>query len=229
MSRRQIVAGMVLSPGVIHLWSIDLDAEGRPEMLSRDEQARAERFHFDIHRKRYITGRSALRSLLARYIAGPISFTYTPAGKPTLPGAGISFNLAHSGQFAIAGVTRETALGVDIEVPRAFPDLDQLAEFSFSAGEAARWRNLAENQKLAGFYRCWTRKEAYLKATGEGIATRLKTFEVAFEDGEPPRILKGAEGAWTLLDISEEPVHFAAIAYAGLSPKLERFSFKFSE
>lgn len=220
---------MVLKPGVIHLWSIDLDAEGQPEMLTRDEQARAGRFRFPIDRRRFIAGRSALRLILTRYLAGPVAFTYTPAGKPMLPGAGISFNLAHSGKFAIAGVASETALGVDIEVPRAFPDLDQLADFSFSPGETARWRNLAQDQKLAGFYRCWTRKEAYLKATGEGIATRLKTFEVAFEDGEPPRILGGAEGSWTLLDISEEPVYFAAIAYAGLSPKLERFSFKFSE
>lgn len=228
MSRRQIVGEMVLSPGVIHLWSIDLDAESRFEALSRDEQERAERFRFSEDRNRYIAGRSALRHLLARYSARPISFTYTAAGKPTLPGSRISFNLAHSGGRAIAGVTLDTALGVDIEVPRALLDLDQLADFSFSDGEAARWRTLQPDEKLAGFYRCWTRKEAYLKATGDGITTRLKTFEVAFEKDRPPGLLQGAEGVWTLLDISNEPDYFGAIAYGGHNPRLEQFSFSFS-
>lgn len=218
-------ARMRLSQGEIHLWSVDLDATGRPEVLSADERARAERFHFARARDRYVNGRSALRVLLAKYLAilpQEVIFTYSPSAKPLLPNSPVSFNLAHSENHALVAITENARVGIDIEVPRFLEDLTSVAEFSFSEGEFRRWRNLKE---VGSFYRCWTRKEAYLKATGDGIAQRLKTFEVSFEPADSPAILSGAEGTWTLLDVSREPSYIAAIACEGISPKLEEFSF----
>jgi 4'-phosphopantetheinyl transferase len=216
--------GLDLPSGEIHLWEIDLDRPCEIDSLSRDEQTRAARFHFERDRRRYIHGRSALRQLLGRYLnqdPTSIAFTYGPAGKPSLPA--ISFNLAHSGPRGLIGFARNCHLGVDIEEIRALPDIADVAKSVFSPGELFRWRILPATEQLVAFYRIWTRKEAYLKAIGEGIAQRLQTFEVAFEFDHEPAILGGAEGTWTLVDASDEPNLCAAIAYDGRPLTLKRF------
>jgi 4'-phosphopantetheinyl transferase len=204
-----------LLPGTVHLWQINLDSFF-PCDLSLDESAKAERFRFDQDRMRYSSGRGALRLLLGSYLGKKpefLVFTYGPAGKPSVPG--ISFNLAHSGPHGLIAVAAENLLGVDIEEVRPLPDMDEVARSAFAPGELRRWRNLLSHDKVPAFYRIWTRKEAYLKAIGEGIAQRLQKFEVAFEDGETPRILSGAEGEWSLRDVSPSPELAAALAYEG--------------
>lgn len=215
-----------LTPGAIHLWELDLDHFFFNDVLSEDERARAAKFRFDHDRKRFTSGRTALRLLVAGYLkTNPekIQFAYGPSGKPFVANSPLSFNLAHSGANALLGFTLEKQLGVDIEQIHEIDDMPGVAQFSFSPGEFHRWQALPADQKTRAFYRCWTRKEAYLKAIGEGIAQRLQKFEVAFEAGGPPAILAGAEGEWTLIDTSREPCA-AAIAYEGVSPTLETFS-----
>jgi 4'-phosphopantetheinyl transferase len=215
-----------LSPGAIHLWEIDLDHFIFNDVLSEDERARAAKFRFDHDRKRFKSGRTALRLLLAGYLkANPekIEFSYGPAGKPAVNGATVSFNLAHSGPQALLAIAFGQQIGVDVELIRELPDLASLAQYSFSPGEFQRWQSLPEDQKVRAFYRCWTRKEAYLKAIGEGIAHRLQKFEVAFEPSAAPAILRGAEGNWTVIDTSREP-YAGAIACDGPAPKLETYS-----
>ncbi len=190
---------------------LDLDSFGAPAFLSMAETERANRFRFERDRHRYIAGRTALRLLLGSYLSQPpqsLSFTYGPAGKPSLPGIG--FNLAHSGPSALIAFTPNQRVGVDIEESKPLDDIIDTARMAFSPAEFARWKSLRAEPDL--FYRIWTRKEAYLKAIGEGIAQRLQQFEVAFEPGEAPRILKGAEGRWTLADVSREPGYIAALA-----------------
>jgi 4'-phosphopantetheinyl transferase len=215
-----------LSPGTIHLWELDLDHFIVTDVLSEDERARAAKFRFDHDRKRFTSGRTALRLLLAAYLkANPekIEFAYGPSGKPSITNSAVSFNLAHSGAHALIGFALSQQLGVDIEEIREFEDMPSVAQISFSPGEFRRWQALPADQKTRAFYRCWTRKEAYLKAIGEGIAQHLQKFEVAFEAGEPPAILSGAEGNWTVIDTSREPCA-AAIACDGPTPRLESFS-----
>ena len=203
---------LALPPGEIHVWVVALDAEpAAVERLARslaaDELERAERFHFDRHRRRYMVGRGALRTLLGSYLGLPpaaVRFSYGPRGKPFLAespataaaalpspagAGGLFFNLSNSHELALAGFLRGAELGVDVEFLKPMPDLEQIAERFFSASERTALRELPEHQKREGFFNCWTRKEAYLKAVGEGLAAPLNSFDVTLIPGEPPRML----------------------------------------
>jgi 4'-phosphopantetheinyl transferase len=215
-----------LVPGAIHLWEVDLDHFVFNDVLSEDERARAAKFRFDHDRKRFTSGRTALRLLLAGYLkTNPekILFSYGPAGKPFVSASPLSFNLAHSGPHALVGFALEHQIGIDVEQIRQIDDMPLVAQYSFAPGEFRRWQALPADQKTRAFYRCWTRKEAYLKAIGEGIAQRLQKFEVAFEPGAPPAILKGAEGDWTVIDTSRES-YAGAVACNVPNGILESFS-----
>lgn len=215
-----------LIPGTVHLWEINLDVFSSEALLSADERTRAARFKFNIHRNRFIAGRVALRQLLGAYLgvnAQDVVFSYSPAGKPSLVGSSLNFNLAHSESVAHLVVGLGGMLGVDVEVIHAIDDMPDVARHSFSEDEFKRWSNLLEKERVPAFYRCWTRKEAVLKATGEGIAHRLKTFDVAFEPGDAPAVLRGRESAWTLLDTSHEPDIAGAIASDCGPLQIERF------
>lgn len=215
-----------LGPDEVHVWEIDLDAALDDSVLSRDERTRLAGYKFEIHRKRFATGRAALRRLLGAYLQKPaaaISFVYGSAGKPEIQGAHFAFNLAHTEGIGILGVTRRPRIGADVEILRGMDDMPDVAKYAFAPSEVARWEALPESEKTRAFHRCWTRKEAYLKATGEGIAERLHSFEVAFEPNAAPQILSGADGEWTLIDISREPNYAAAIAVQGSNVTIRRF------
>lgn len=215
-----------LQPGAIHVWEVDLDHFIFHGVLSEDERERGAKFRFDHDRQRFTSGRTALRLLLAGYLnTNPekIEFTYSAAGKPAIANSPLSFNVAHSGPHALIGIALDRQIGVDVEQIRPIDDMALVAQYSFAPGEFRRWEALPQDQKTRAFYRCWTRKEAYLKAIGEGIAQRLKKFEVAFEPGAPPAILKGAKGQWTVIDASREP-YAAAIACDSAEVTLEAFS-----
>lgn len=209
---------MELGADEVHVWEIDLDAEIDGSALSRDERVRAAGFKFETHRRRFVHGRASLRKILSGYLnrpAGEISFIYGLAGKPSVQGADFSFNLAHTEGLGLLGVTRRRRIGVDIELVREMPDMADVAACAFAPGEVKRWAALPKAEQTSAFHRCWTRKEAYLKGTGEGIAERLHSFEVAFEPGAAARLLSGADGEWTLVDVSREPAYAAAIAVEG--------------
>ncbi|MDO5758107.1 MAG: 4'-phosphopantetheinyl transferase superfamily protein [Rhodobacterales bacterium] len=185
-----------------------------PRALSADEHARAARFVFARDRDRYIAGRARLRNILGQYLGrapGDIVFHYGPYGRPEVDGIG--FNLAHTGDTALLAVATGPVLGVDIEAPRAI-SMD-VAEAHFSKPEIAALKALPREQQIDGFYRCWTRKEAYLKARGTGISTDLASFAVTLGPAEPPRLLTCASGdadVWSLYHLAPAPGLVGALA-----------------
>jgi len=194
--------------------------------LTPEEHTRAARYLADLHRNRYIAARGQLRVCLAGCLsAAPaaLEFAYSPTGKPALAGtfanAGLQFNLSHSENLALFAVTRAGPVGVDIERVRRLRDFDLLVSRFFSPRERAAFLLLPEEQKPDAFFRLWTRKEAWLKATGEGLAGGLDKVEVTFLAGEPARLLSlpgddTTAAGWSLHDLTA-PAGFAAAVAVG--------------
>ena len=187
---------LVLSDTDVHLWRASLilpDSRLHElrQLLSRDERERADRFHFERDRRRYIVARAALRTILGQYTAlkpDSLRFRYGQQGKPFLAdqpdGKVLNFNLAHSHELALFGFTRGREIGVDLEYVRPLPQLNQIAARFFSAQENAELESLPSSQQQIAFYNCWTRKEAYIKAIGEGLSMPLDAFDVSLLPGD---------------------------------------------
>jgi 4'-phosphopantetheinyl transferase len=195
-------AGLKLGAGEIHVWSVQLDpppaeVERLGRSLAEDEWARAHRFRFEKHRRQYVVGRGALRALLAAYLGTrpeAVRFRYGPRGKPFLESdlesaGGLQFNLSNSDEMALVGFVRGPEIGVDIEYLRSMPDCEQISERFFSESERRVLRGIPGRAKEEAFFNCWTRKEAYLKAVGEGLAAPLDSFDVTLAPDDPPRML----------------------------------------
>jgi 4'-phosphopantetheinyl transferase len=203
-----------LETRAVHVWAVPLDPA--PEqiaslatVLSTDELERAEKFRFPQLRNRYVVARGSLRMLLGRYLQrdpAVLEFSYSSRGKPALKGQGaepLHFNLAHSHELALIAVTRAAPVGVDVERIRPMRDADRIAERFFSAREAEAFRKVPAAEQDAAFFSLWTRKEAWLKATGDGISESLSKFEVTFLPAAEPRVLAiagdpAAGAAWSL-------------------------------
>lgn len=241
---RPTLAGLELPAGEIHVWSIRLDppperVEALGRSLSADEWERANRFRFDRHRRQYVVGRGALRALLAAYINGrpeSIRFRYGPRGKPFLQDgpADFQFNLSNSDEMALVGFVRGPEIGVDIEYRKPMPDCEEIAERFFSESERVVLRRTPFPQKEEAFFNCWTRKEAYLKAVGEGLAVPLDSFDVTLAPGEPARMLTlngdaAAAGRWFYHHLVPHPEYIGAVALEKREPgeewRVETWSF----
>jgi len=217
-----------LPPGEIQIWSIPLDPPSErvaalTRMLTPDEEARAARFRFDVHRRRYVVGRGALRELLGAYLgARPerLRFDYAERGKPDLaaPWKGeLAFNLSNSEDLALAAFVRGRDLGVDVEYQKEMPDLEDIAKRFFSAPEIAALAGVPGECKKEAFFNCWTRKEAYLKAVGVGLAAPLDSFVVTLVPGEAPRMvsLQGDSqraAGWFFRHLVPRPSYLGAVA-----------------
>ncbi|MFL6197450.1 MAG: 4'-phosphopantetheinyl transferase family protein [Thermoanaerobaculia bacterium] len=236
-------AGLTLGPGEVHVWSIRLDpgpdrVEALGRLLSRDEWERANRFRFEKHRRQYVVGRGALRTLLAGYLGGvrpaDVRFSYGPRGKPFLDppsqAGELQFNLSNSDELALVGFVLGPEIGVDIEYLKPMPDCEQISERFFSESERKVLRRIPFPTKEEAFFNCWTRKEAYLKAVGEGLAAPLDSFDVTLAPGEPPRMLtlKGdAERAarWFFHHLRPAPDYVGAVAIEGGTWDVKTFGF----
>ena len=188
--------------------------------LSRDERDRALRFLSAAHGESFIAGRGALREALALYMGLPpdmLQFAYGAAGKPALLGTDApQFNLSHSHGWAALAVTSRYPVGIDIEAVR--PIRENLAERFFSPAETEAIAALDASEQLAAFYRCWTRKEAFLKAAGDGLNTPLSSFQVSVASDMPPEVLH-IDGAtmddikrWRLFNLDVGPGIAGAVA-----------------
>jgi len=215
----------------VHVWRVPLDDDARTEsywaLLSAEERARATRFVRDIHRRRFIAAHGALRTILAGYVdAEPTALDFVTGehGKPALRQVtgrpAVEFNLSHSGDLALVAVARARAVGVDLERWSEVEHLE-LAERFFSPGERRALRALAHAPHLveAGFFAAWTRKEAYLKAIGQGITRGLHHFDVALAPGEPARLLADrldadATARWAMIALEPAPGYSAALVVA---------------
>ena len=218
------------SRDAVHVWRAALDVE--PAVLAQlraslapDERARAGRFHFAHDRDRYEAGRGILRDVLGRYLDVPpaaLAFNYGPQGKPDLEspsGTGFTFNVSHAGGVLLVAIGRDRPLGVDVERDRERVSLDLAARF-FSPAEVAALLRLPEHERRQAFLACWTRKEAYIKARGEGLSLPLDRFDVSLRPGDPARLLAdrgdpGAADAWELRALPVPPGQAAALAALG--------------
>jgi 4'-phosphopantetheinyl transferase len=175
-------------------------------------------------------GRGLLRELLGKYHrqepAG-LEFSYGPYGKPSLSGAnassGLSFNLAHSGNLAVLAISKERNLGIDIELIKPESSGDDIARRYFSAREATELLALPPEERIEAFFHCWTRKEAYLKATGMGLQTPLDSFSVSLTPGQPAHFLGGVEPRWNLASFQPADGYVAAIVYDGALCPIQYF------
>lgn len=191
----------VASDDEIQVWRMNLDrpaseVDEMRDVLSEDETARAARFVFDRHRARFIVGRASLRRILGRYVGMDpkrLEFGYGSRGKPFLKkgsdGDRLRFNLSHSGELALVAVIRARRIGVDVERIREVKEHLRLAGRYFATGEVATMRALPPEVQYEAFFNCWTRKEAYIKALGTGLACPLDGFEVSLAPGTPAALL----------------------------------------
>ncbi|MFB2835453.1 4'-phosphopantetheinyl transferase family protein [Floridanema evergladense] len=175
----------------LHIWRADVDLPidlltALAVNLSWDERQRADRFYFERDKKRFIACRGLLRMIISHYLdlePYKLKFTYSPRGKPELDNNHtqdrLCFNVSHSQNLAVYAIALNRAVGIDLEYTRPLSDLQQLAERFFSPSEASIINALPEAQQQEVFFRLWTIKEAYLKATGEGLAG-LQSIVVSF-------------------------------------------------
>jgi len=192
------------------------EADALAPHLSPDEAARAARFVFERDRIAYRIGRGRLREILGAHTGEApeaLRFTYGDHGKPALPG-GPEFNLSHSGGLACLAIS-DRVLGVDIEAHREIEE--GVAERFFSPAEYAALSALPASGWTDGFFRCWTRKEAVVKAMGDGLSIPLDRFDVTLGPGEPPRMTRldpehGAAAGWRLAHLDLGPGMTGALA-----------------
>jgi 4'-phosphopantetheinyl transferase len=222
--------------GEIHAWHAALDRDERicgqlEATLSLEEKARADRFHFANDRRRFVVARGLLRELLGGYLhqspAG-LEFSYGRHGKPSLSGesasSGLCFNLSHSSGVAVYAIAKERNLGIDVEHIQPDSAGDDIAARYFSPREISDLRTLPPEQRAEAFFHCWTRKEAYLKATGMGLQTPLDSFSVSLLPGQPAQFLGGVESRWQMAAYHPVEGYPAAVVYDGPECSLKYLS-----
>ncbi|HMP81134.1 MAG TPA: 4'-phosphopantetheinyl transferase superfamily protein [Verrucomicrobiota bacterium] len=213
---------------VVHVWCIDLDlpqarVDGLFQTLSPDERDRAGRFKFASGRNHYIVGRAMLRRLLGGALSldpAALKFSYGPHGKPELAGTAaglLRFNLSHSSGLALIAVTSGCPVGVDIEHTRPAKLASEIAARFFTQRESNALGQLSEASRAEAFLRLWTRKEAWLKATGGALVESIRRVEISVHPGEPARVLEvegrpGEAAAWTLTDLQPADGFIGALA-----------------
>lgn len=228
---------MKCAPHEAHVWRIELDCATRTVAalsvtLSLEERRRADRFRSIELRERWTVAHAALRFVLARYARcepSDLVFKLGEHGKPTLtkPVVEIPFNFCHTGNVALVGISGGGRVGIDAETLRPDVEIEELSGQFFAAAEAAEIHALPPDERLAAFFTCWCRKEAFVKALGNGLSMPLNRFQVSVNVGETARVL-WADGEdvnkWSLFDISE-PGTAAALIIEGPVPVLRRFDF----
>ena len=229
-----------LPPDEVHVWTASREApddavEGFRALLTDDERRRADRFHSAVDRRQFAVGRGLLRTILGGYLGlepSGLRFVANAHGKPGLdPASGVDpmlrFNLAHSGTLALYAITRGREIGVDIEKIRPDFGAQAIAGRFFAPGEVDALLALPAEDRTLAFFHGWTRKEAYIKAVGKGLALPLDEFEVAIDPARPAALLSTARNPaeaarWSLVALPTEPGYVAAACAEGSGWKLRR-------
>jgi 4'-phosphopantetheinyl transferase len=226
-------------PGEVHLWRIPLgmdlfDYPSVTTLLDEKECLRANRFYFSHDKAYYTAAHIALRLILTRYTGlppGQILYECDGMGKPHLTDkTGLHFNLSHSGNLGLVGICRDHEIGVDLECIRSVKSLNLVAMNFFTLGETEALNALPPRDLLKGFFNCWTRKEAFIKLTGQGVSFPLDQFEVRLAPGKPAGLVKlfGSEipaKDWTIMDIPYGRSVAAAVAIAKDTWRLRLWQF----
>jgi 4'-phosphopantetheinyl transferase len=216
----------VLDAADVHVWYASVSALAPDEerlhgLLDADERARAARFYFAPDRTRYVVAHGVLRTLLGGYTdtsPGALRFTAGAYGKPAIDASSargmVAFNMSHSADAVVIAVTRNRAVGVDVERWSADFDPLELAREFFSATERAVLGDLPPPERLPGFFACWSRKEAYIKATGFGVSRGLDHFDVDLRHDSgtiTDRFATAASVRWTMRDLGLPPGYSGAV------------------
>lgn len=235
--------------GCVHVWGATLEPSDSVvrtyrTLLSGEEERRAEQFHFETDRRHYVVARGTLRRILGGHLgASPsdVRFVYGPQAKPYLApshASTLTFNLSHSGTGLLVAVANGADVGVDLEKLRALDDADDIAKRFFSAPEVKTYTSLPDEERVAGFFNAWTRKEAFVKAVGKGLSLSLGAFDVTLRPNDPARVacirpddVTGADGlpmdadAWSLHAVHPANGYAAAVAVCCPNVTLECFRF----
>jgi 4'-phosphopantetheinyl transferase len=226
-------SNLSLPDSEIHVWRAELDYEGAElqqlsDLLAPDEQQKAARFHFEKDRNHYSTARGLLRLILSSYVSQDpknLRFTYNAYGKPALDSGLLQFNVSHSHGLALYAVARYHQIGIDLEHMRTDFRWRQIVEQYFSAQEFNALLQLPESQQIKAFFDGWTRKEAFIKAKGQGLSIPLNQFDVSLSPAEPAALLHTqwdpSEAAqWTLHALNPGENYAGAIAIQCRDPQL---------
>jgi len=216
-----------LTDNEVHIWIANLDQiilRGDEERLPLSERIRADKYHYQIHKNRYIIQHTLLRLIIGHYQGIGFfegEFYLGEHRKPYLSGINgkdtICFNISNSDSMGIFAFSKNLEIGVDIELVRDIPEMDKIVEQFFSAKEKDFLRSLPENRKKKAFYSCWTRKEAFLKAIGDGLVQSLDKFDLDLIPGELTRILRMGEDSkiesrWFIQNLKPAPNYVGAFA-----------------
>ena len=222
-------SNLPLASDEVHIWQRQLRCDRHviqtlEGVLDSDELARAARFRFPSKRDEFIVSRGTLRWLLGRYmncLPEELRFTYSQYGRPQLDGPslgeGVEFNLSHSGDVIVLAFARACRIGIDVEQVRTDFGTAEIAERFFSLAEREALCKLPVEQRHAAFFTCWTRKEAFIKALGEGLSHPLDQFDVSLNPGQPAALLATRPDAddtrrWSLRDIRVPAGYAGALA-----------------
>jgi 4'-phosphopantetheinyl transferase len=224
----------------VHVWRASLNqpataVSALARILTPDETDRAAKYYFQKDREHFIVSRAVLRLMLSRYTGvepDQLRFRTNSYGKPALDGEasteGLRFNLSHSNELALYAVARNREIGLDLEYVRQNFDTAQIAGGFFSPGEIAALNALPESEQLESFFRCWTRKEAYVKARGEGLSLPLAQFDVSLSPNEPAALLNVEDNPaevsrWSMRELIPAHGYLAAIVIEGHNYQLNCF------
>lgn len=221
---------LTLQTGEVHVWRVELAqpdhlVEEFRKTLEPQEIDRANRFHFERNRRDFIVGRGFLRYIVGRYLetkAEAVRFSYGPYGKPALNGphkdSRLRFNMSHSHGVGLFAFNEDHQLGIDVEHVRADFASEDIARRFFSPLEVETLCALPKEERVAAFFRCWTRKEAYIKATGMGLSQSLDGFDVTLAPEVPAALLRASEdnvSRWSLFDVEVGEGYAGALAVEG--------------
>jgi 4'-phosphopantetheinyl transferase len=231
-------AASPIPPREVHVWRAGLDGsefvrQHLEATLAPEEIARANRFFFPRDRQHFVAARGILRQLLSGYLGRPpadLEFAYHPRGKPYLlpqpTDVPIAFNVSHSHGLALLAFSLGREIGVDLERVRLNIASDEIASRYFAPREVAELQSLPSEQRPEAFFLCWTRKEAYIKALGEGLQIPLTSFRVSLTPQQPD-ILESADASrWTLRSLSPAPDYAAALVAEGHDWQLRLFDWQ---
>jgi 4'-phosphopantetheinyl transferase len=223
---------MQMNKNDLHLWPVHIDTHrGRCDyffdFLDEEEKNRALRFRFDKDRVNFIVAHGMLRAILSSYLAcepASLVFEWGEHKKPFVKNKiHLQFNLSHSHEMAIVAVTLNDAIGVDVERVREKEDLDDIVQRFFSRDEIDEYFSLPANQRLRAFYNGWSRKEAFIKATGKGLFQELKSFSVSMAPGKLTKVIsieKDHAALWQLHSIEISADYAAAVCWRGAIKKI---------
>jgi 4'-phosphopantetheinyl transferase len=225
--------------GEVHVWRAGLarparEVAGHLAVLSPEERRRAESFYFERDRTHFIVARGVLRRILGLYQncrPEEVGFEYGPQGKPSLrPGTqgapALRFNVSHSRELAVYACAIDRDLGIDVEYMREDFASEEIARRFFSAREVTALRSLPHTERTHAFFNCWTRKEAYIKATGKGLSQPLDSFAVSLAPGTPPALYwvegdTSEAGRWSFRDLKADEGYAAVVAAEGTGWELK--------